>query len=87
MAPPRQEPARRASEWLPGRVDLVVCLVLQLSIAFNSFGSIRRWIEMAPVFGRPRPRFFSVRDIDLDINFAYQKIRRPRKVLETPYAA
>jgi hypothetical protein len=55
-------------------------------MAANSFGSILKWIETAPVFGRPRPRLFSVRDIGLVINFTYQKIV-DRASAGTPYAA
>jgi hypothetical protein len=47
------------------------CFVIQASIAADWSGRIRRCTDSAPVDGLPR--VFLVRDIDLVINFMYQK--------------
>jgi hypothetical protein len=57
-----------------GREIISRCLPIHLSRAVSSAGNMRKWMETAPVGGRPRPRFFLVRDVDTLMIFAYQKI-------------
>jgi hypothetical protein len=56
------------------------CAFIQASILAHWSGSTRRCTDSAPVGGRPRPRFFLVRDIASLIIFMYQEIELKRSV-------